>query len=102
MGRYATAQPVRGARSADLAQFVRGEVGVMAVQQESPTVVLALRRADAARALGISDETFDKHVRPSLPVVRAGGVSVYPVAALEQWLAERAESPVDELERRLR
>jgi hypothetical protein len=67
-----------------------------------PLVVLALRRADAARALGVSEEVFDEHVRPSLPVARVGGVSTYPVAALEQWLAERAESPIDELERRVR
>jgi hypothetical protein len=61
--------------------------------------VLALRRGDAAKALGISDELFDRHVRPSLPVVRLGSVRVYPVAALERWLLEHADSPADELER---
>jgi hypothetical protein len=60
---------------------------------------LALRREAAAQALGVSDETFDKHVRPSLPVVRLGSVRVYPVAALERWLADHAEAPADELER---
>jgi hypothetical protein len=60
---------------------------------------LALRREAAAQVLGISDETFDKHVRPSLPVVRLGSVRVYPVAALECWLHEHADSPIDELER---
>jgi hypothetical protein len=60
---------------------------------------LALRREAAARALGVSDETFDKHVRPSLPVVRLGSVRVYPVAALERWLLEHADSPAAELER---
>ena len=60
---------------------------------------LALRREDAARALGVSDETFDKHVRPTLPVVRLGSVRIYPVALLESWLLERSEAPIDELER---
>jgi phage terminase Nu1 subunit (DNA packaging protein) len=61
---------------------------------------LALRKSDAAKALGISDETFDKHVRSSLPVVRLGSTRIYPVDALERWLREHAEAPADELERR--
>jgi hypothetical protein len=60
---------------------------------------LALRREDAAAAIGVSDETFDKHVRPTLPVVRLGSVRVYPVDALRDWLCEHADSPIDELER---
>jgi len=64
-----------------------------------PRATLALRREDAAKAIGVSDETFDKHVRPSLPVVRLGTVRVYPVAALEAWLADHADVPADELER---
>jgi hypothetical protein len=68
-------------------------------REPSPGVVLALRREDAAKALGVSDEGFDRYVRPSLPVVRLGALRVYPVAALEQWLIERADSPIGELER---
>jgi hypothetical protein len=64
-----------------------------------PSTTLALRREDAARAVGVSDETFDKHVRPSLPAVRLGSVRIYPVAALERWLLEHADSPIAELER---
>jgi hypothetical protein len=60
---------------------------------------LALRREAAAVALGVSDETFDRHVRPSLPVVRLGSVRVYAVAALEHWLLENATAPADELRR---
>lgn len=66
----------------------------------SNALVLALRRDDAARACGVSEETFDRHVRPTLPVVRLGSVRVYPVAGIEQWLAERAEAPSAELVRR--
>ncbi len=58
---------------------------------------LAVRREAAADAIGVSVETFDKHIRPSLPVVRLGTVRVYPVAELERWLAEHADSPAAEL-----
>lgn len=62
---------------------------------------LALRREDAAAAIGVSDETFDKHVRPSLPCVRLGSVRVYPTAALREWLCQHSDTPLTELERRL-
>lgn len=65
-------------------------------------LVLALRKDAAALALGVSDETFDKHIRPSLPAVRVGSVRVYPVALIERWLIEHASSPIDELEESLR
>ncbi|HEY2182489.1 MAG TPA: hypothetical protein VGH09_12530 [Solirubrobacteraceae bacterium] len=48
----------------------------------------------------MSVESFDRYIRPTLPVVRLGTVRVYPVAALEQWLEAHADSPVDELEAR--
>jgi hypothetical protein len=67
---------------------------------DARTVTLALRREDAARVIGASDETFDRYVRPTLPVVRLGSVRVYPVAALEAWLLDRAESLTDELRER--
>jgi hypothetical protein len=60
---------------------------------------LALRKSDAAQALGISDESFDEYVRPSLPVVRLGSLRLYPVAAIEAWLAEHADAPTDALRR---
>ena len=60
---------------------------------------LALRREDAARVLAVSEETFDRYIRPTLPVVRLGSVRVYPVAALEAWLLDHADAPTVELER---
>jgi hypothetical protein len=57
---------------------------------------LALRRADAAAALGVSLETFDSQVRPFVPAKRLGGVTVYPVAGLERFLAD-ATSVTDDL-----
>lgn len=59
---------------------------------------LALRKPEVAAALGVSDETFDRYIRPTLPVVRVGTVRLYPVAALAAWLEESAAVPLDELE----
>ncbi len=59
---------------------------------------IALRRSDAAAALGVSDEIFDRHVRPGLPCVRLGSVIVYPVASLVEWLNRVATSPLDDVE----
>lgn len=59
-----------------------------------PTPALALRRAEAAAALAVSVDTFDAEVRHELPTVRAGGCVLYPVTALEQWLAARTEPPI--------
>jgi hypothetical protein len=60
---------------------------------------LALRRAEAAAALGLSVETFDAHVRPYVPAVRAGSVTVYEVRGLRDWLTEHASTIADDLRR---
>ncbi len=61
----------------------------------TPTVVatvprLALRREEAAAALGVSDDHFDRHVRHELRAVRRGRVVLFPVAELEGWLSKNA------------
>lgn len=53
---------------------------------------LALNHREAATALGISERTLTTWANnPSMNVPRfkAGRLSRYPVAALEQWLAAR-------------
>ena len=57
----------------------------------APIPRLALRRAEAAAALSISDRTLDQWTRAGdVPHVRIGGVLLYPVADLAAWLARRA------------
>ena len=51
---------------------------------------LALRRAEAAAALGVSLETFDEHIRPHIAAVQVGSVVTYPVAELRRFLTENA------------
>lgn len=58
---------------------------------------LALRREDAAQALGVSLQTFDRHIRPELRCVRLGAVRAYPVSELQRYLDEHAVSPREEV-----
>ncbi len=51
---------------------------------------LSLRREEAAAALGVSDDHFDRHVRHELRAVRRGRVVLFPVAELEGWLSKNA------------
>lgn len=65
-----------------------------AVRPEAPR--LALRKEEAAAALGISDESFDRYVKPHVRVVRWGTLRVYPVAELQRVLDEQAAAPLEE------
>jgi excisionase family DNA binding protein len=49
-------------------------------------VRLALRREEAAAALGVSTDFFDEQIRPELRAVRVGRRRVFRVAELERWL----------------
>lgn len=53
---------------------------------------LALSPAEAAAALGVSRDYFDKHVGPLVPMVRLGRRKLVPAKALEQWLNTIAEA----------
>lgn len=56
---------------------------------------LALRRAEAAAALGVSLETFDQRIRPHVEAVRVGTVTIYPVAELQRFLAGQPDGQYD-------
>lgn len=47
---------------------------------------LAFNQQEAAEALGISVDHFERHVKADLPVVYSGSLRLYPRHALEQWL----------------
>ena len=53
-------------------------------------VRLALQRKEAAAALGVGVDTFDRYVRPQLRCVYVGDVRLWLVADLERWLESRA------------
>ena len=52
---------------------------------------LALSKPDAAAALDISINSFERHVQPELRVVRRGKLRLFPVEELERWLRENSE-----------
>jgi excisionase family DNA binding protein len=51
---------------------------------------LALSKAEAAAALGVSVDFFEQHVMPELRIVRRGRRRLIPLAELERWLGENA------------
>jgi excisionase family DNA binding protein len=60
----------------------------------STVVRLALSPDEAAAALGISRDHFDKHVQHELRVVRRGRRRLVPVRELERWLDREAAIPL--------
>lgn len=56
------------------------------VRREVPR--LAFNQQEAAEALGISVDHFERHVKGELPVVYSGSRRLYPRKVLERWLDE--------------
>jgi len=56
-----------------------------------PVPRVALSREEAAAALGISLDSFERHVQPDVRLIRRGRLRLVPVCELERWAAEQAE-----------
>ena len=57
---------------------------------------LALDRAEAAAALGISLDSFERYVQPQVRIIRLGRLRLVAIAELEDWArsaGERAAQP---------
>lgn len=52
---------------------------------------LALTKVQAAEALGMSVDSFERHVQDELRLVRRGRLVLVPVRELERWLDEEAD-----------
>ncbi len=63
---------------------LRGEVRDLRRAVAAPPRRL-LQRPDAAAYLGVSVNTFDRHVRSEVPEVRRGTVVLFDVDALDRW-----------------
>jgi excisionase family DNA binding protein len=69
----------------------------MKAQDARPLVPrLALRREEAAEALGVSDDFFDARIRAELRVVRRGKLMLYPTTELQAWLEKNAGLALEE------
>jgi hypothetical protein len=57
---------------------------------------LALSRAEAAAAIGMSVDSFERYVQPELKIVRVGRMRLVEVRELERWLQENAAHVFEE------
>ncbi len=57
----------------------------------APVPRVTLSRAEAAAALGVSVDSFERYVQPHLQVIRAGRLRLVPVSELERWATATAE-----------
>jgi hypothetical protein len=53
---------------------------------------ITLSKAEAAQALGVSVDHFDRHIAASLRCVYSGRRRLYPVRELERWAEREAVS----------
>ena len=58
---------------------------------------LALSPSEAVKAIGVSRDFFDEHVRPELRVVRRGRRVLVPARELERWLDREASRALDDI-----
>ena len=63
--------------------------------ETGPVPRLALTREEAAASVGMSLDSFERHVQPTLRLVRLGRMRLVPIGELERWLDERAQRTLD-------
>lgn len=52
---------------------------------------VTLTKREAADCLGMSEDSFDRYVRPSLRIIRRGRHVLVPLKELERWAEAAAE-----------
>jgi hypothetical protein len=57
----------------------------------APVPRIALTREQAAAALGMSLDSFERHVQPELRLIRRGKLRLVPIRELERWADGAAE-----------
>ncbi len=60
-----------------------------------PIPRLALTREEAAASVGMSLDSFERHVQPTLRLVRLGRMRLVPIRELDRWLEDNAERTID-------
>ncbi len=60
----------------------------------APIPRLALTREEAAASVGMSLDSFERHIQPSLRLVRLGRMRLVPVREIERWLDEHAQRTI--------
>lgn len=62
--------------------------------ETAPVPRVALTREEAAAALGMSLDSFERHVQPELRLIRRGKLRLVPVSELQRWADGAAERAV--------
>ena len=52
---------------------------------------VALSRQEAALSLGMSLDSFERHVQPELKLIRKGKLRLIPLVELQRWAIDNAE-----------
>ena len=52
---------------------------------------VALSRQEAAISLGMSLDSFERHVQPELKLIRRGKLRLIPLVELQRWAIDNAE-----------
>ena len=65
--------------------------------EQPVTLRLALSRAEAAASIGVSLDSFERHVQPELRLIRRGRLRLVPVRELERWLDANAGRVLEEI-----
>lgn len=66
-----------------------------AVQHIGSIPRLALTREEAAISLSLSLDSFERHVQPTVRMVRLGRMRLVPIRELDRWLEENASRTLD-------
>jgi hypothetical protein len=74
------------------------EVSGKSRQTRHRVMRLALTRSEAAEAIGMSVDSFERYVQPELKIVRVGRMRLIQVRELERWLQENAARVLEEPE----
>jgi hypothetical protein len=61
----------------------------------APVPRLALTREEAAAAMSMSLDSWERHVQPSIRMVRAGRMRLVPITEITRWLDENAEHTIN-------
>ena len=61
------------------------------VDNLAPVPRVALTRVEAAASLGMSLDSFERHVQPDVRLIRRGKLRLVPVSELERWCRDTAE-----------
>lgn len=57
----------------------------------APIPRVALTREEAAAAVSMSLDSFERYVQPHIQMVRRGRLRLVPVSELSRWVEENAE-----------